>query len=462
MPVKLTGTKLTGTSINMMPGADLTYNSVTLLTHMNGTPGFTPSDNNSVYFSSGSNLSSYSSSISDIDMSGAFTIECWLNPDNINFGQIIGTADYNGAIDGWAVSISPTYGLSFYYGRYGHYQTIWYTGAGTISAGAWVHIAICRDTSSNWYFFINGIKYTRYTFNQNHVGSDSVSLPNMPFIVGSGQSGAYTGYISNLKVSSGVARYTNNFSVPTTTYTFTPGDGTVLLICQKLSFIDVVSNHLMTPSSPPPLISTNGLTSPPSTYIDSSRYNRSIVNYNSYYVSSPTNYLPTSGEFSGAAYLRIPYASELTMSADFTLEFWVNMTSANDTNKPSIYCSPPNGSTTQGSYNIYCNGNTSIVFGIYLNAIYTISATGLTSGQWNHIAIVRESSIISIYANGIKTGFITASVPLGVAGSDHYVGYNPVDGGYFVGNLSDLRITNGTSRYTGNSFVVPTLPFPDM
>lgn len=96
-------------------------------------------------------------------------------------------------------------------------------GSTAISASTWVHIALARSGTSLRLFLNGNQQSTTYTDNSNY--------SSKPFRIGSDYSGAfgYTGYIDEVRVTKGVARYT--------TSTFTPPEaqlgsdnGTVLLL----------------------------------------------------------------------------------------------------------------------------------------------------------------------------------------------------------------------------------------
>jgi alpha-tubulin suppressor-like RCC1 family protein len=82
---------------------------------------------------------------------------------------------------------------------------------------------------------------------------------------------------------------------------------------------------------------------------------------------------------------------------------------------------------------------------------------------WTHLAIVRLTTTITLYANGIALG--TTVTPIGansvsVGSTAFYVGYYPYFPGgarFFSGYISNFRITKGVGVYTGN-FTVPTAP----
>jgi hypothetical protein len=83
----------------------------------------------------------------------------------------------------------------------------------SLSTNTWYHVVICRQ-GSNTKIFINGSQTgPTYTDTNNYVaGTDR------PIFAGNGyntSAGHYTGYLQDIRLSVGKARYTSNFSVPT-------------------------------------------------------------------------------------------------------------------------------------------------------------------------------------------------------------------------------------------------------
>ena len=75
--------------------------------------------------------------------------------------------------------------------------------------------------------------------------------------------------------------------------------------------------------------------------------------------------------------------------------------------------------------------------------------------QWNHYALVHDSTNMRLYINGVQV--ITDSNNFGTdATKSLNIGYsNSTFGGYFTGNISNFRILKGTALYTSN-FTPPT------
>jgi hypothetical protein len=97
------------------------------------------------------------------------------------------------------------------------------TGSGTIGAGSWYHVAVSRS-GTDTRVFVNGTQAgSTYTDTNNYIQS--------PLTIGSRYTGAnefFNGYIDELRVTKGLARYTSNFTAPTAAFV-NDGD-TVLLI----------------------------------------------------------------------------------------------------------------------------------------------------------------------------------------------------------------------------------------
>ena len=153
--------------------------------------------------------------------------------------------------------------------------------------------------------------------------------------------------------------------------------------------------------------------------------------------------------------LTIPSSSDLSFTGDFTFEFWMRFVSI-----PGDYICIVTGLT--GSTQMFITtlfGGTGLRWGLTGVAEYSTAAYTWATGTWFHIALVRNSSNVKFYVNGInisgagKTNSNSFSGDLNIA--------NSVPGASaFNGYIDDLRITKGVARYTAN-FTPPTAPFPD-
>ena len=84
----------------------------------------------------------------------------------------------------------------------------------TPTINTWIHIALSRS-GNNWYFFINGnLDVTASNTAAFGGASRSLTVGNY----GGGGLYGIDGYIDEFRVSKGIARWTSNFSVPTSSY----------------------------------------------------------------------------------------------------------------------------------------------------------------------------------------------------------------------------------------------------
>ena len=131
-----------------------------------------------------------------------FTIEMYLYATSSANGGIISTySNWNtGYLNRWALIFSEN-------------NIQWYNSAGGIGIGEsailnqWVHYAICRSGSTIT-MYRNGISIGTQTTNQNYTSID-------PLVTGYINGwGYYQGYIQDLRIYKGIAKYTANFTPP--------------------------------------------------------------------------------------------------------------------------------------------------------------------------------------------------------------------------------------------------------
>lgn len=87
------------------------------------------------------------------------------------------------------------------------------TGTTALAAMTWYHVALCRSGTSTK-LFLNGVQEgATYSDGNNYLGAANRPFIGIDAINSSGS--AMLGYIDDLRVTKGVARYTANFAVPT-------------------------------------------------------------------------------------------------------------------------------------------------------------------------------------------------------------------------------------------------------
>ena len=149
--------------------------------------------------------------------SGPFTIEAWYyQTASSSYATIASMHDPNSDKRAWAICQLSTGNMGYYVSSNG-------TGTSSRNGGSkplntWTHIALTRDDSDVVRLFINGTQ-----------GGTNLSFPSIfdtagavPLVIGGQWSSGspyreFPGYIENLQILQGVAKYTANFTPPTST-----------------------------------------------------------------------------------------------------------------------------------------------------------------------------------------------------------------------------------------------------
>lgn len=144
---------------------------------------------------------------------GDFTIECWFYFTSFANGPIFFDGRPSGTNGAYpAAAVDPS-GVLIYYVN-GATQI---TGGTAASLNTWNHFAVARSGTSTK-LFLNGVQQgSTYSDSNNYLlGTNRPIIGGNGFVPG-GASGV-NGYIDDLRVTKGVARYTSNFTPPTAAF----------------------------------------------------------------------------------------------------------------------------------------------------------------------------------------------------------------------------------------------------
>jgi hypothetical protein len=133
---------------------------------------------------------------------GDFTVEAWVYR-NGSQAQFVGLVGLSGAASaGWFLSFGASNVLTF-----GTASGTVITSSSALTNTAWVHVAVSRSGTSLKMFF-DGVQVASAT--------DSTSFTDNAYGVRIGGSSGYSfnGYIDDLRITKGYARYTANFTPP--------------------------------------------------------------------------------------------------------------------------------------------------------------------------------------------------------------------------------------------------------
>jgi hypothetical protein len=392
----------------------------------------------SMYFSGSSTgamttmLTVPTSSALDIK-TGDFTIELWINTTSTqNYSRIF--------------MINSTYttgSVGLYYdtgtGKLGFF--VYDTGVGLASLAApalntWHHVAVTRS-GNTFTLFLNGELQQTTT---NALAMYSTSTPYYTIGNGDASVGGYspfTGYIDDLRVTKGVARYTSNFTPPTAALPTSAG-GSGDANWSSVSLLLTGETTLDSSASP----KTATLYGSPVVSTTRSKYGSSSLYFN--------------GTNSYMYYGQSPFTNLTSTSSLFTIEFWFNASQALTIN--SGVCIIGINSAASGS-NILLYGKD-----IWVSNTTVRTGNTLAVDTWHHVAIVSNGTVLTVFENG--TSVYSGAVPTTTLSScvfalgSEFDGANGTSpGNYYGGYIDDFRISEGVARYTSN-FTPPTAALP--
>jgi len=425
--------------------ADAYFNLVTLLLPGNGTNG---AQNNTFVDSSTNNFTITRNGNTTQGTFSPFSQTGWSNYfDGVsgtyltlssNSAFDFGTGDFT--VEGWfyltpAAGLQTLYSLGVYNTNGILYRTdYFYIGGFTytpsLPVNQWFHSAVTRSgTSLN--VFVNGVSVASGT------NSTSVSSASGLFIGTSAHASSSeqlrNAYVSNFRLLKGTALYTSNFTPPTAPLTAITN--TSLLTCQSNRFVDNSTNAFA--------ITVNGTPSVQafSPFAPTAAYSAATVG--------------GSGYFDGTGdYVSVADNAALNFgTGDLTVEGWVYMTALPASQFPIAGKFQPGSPFTGWELLVQNTGVPRIWFG----TSYLITASSaLSVGSWNHLAMVRSGSTVTLWVNGVSAGTATSSTNVDNTGTC-FIGteYNASNG--LIGYLSSVRVLKGTAVYT-SAFTPPTAP----
>jgi PKD repeat protein len=360
---------------------------------------------------------------------GDFTIECWVNTPRAVNSPILDARGAPSAIPyGFFIDVN-----NFPY----FYDGTVYTSSISIVNNTWNHIAVARS-SGTLRIYVNG----NIGFSSAH--AVALNPTSSIFIGGQTWNPLYlNGFISNLRILKGTAVYTGAFTPPSGQLTAITN--TVLLTCQNSTIRDASTNNFT--------ITTFG---------DAAWNSLAPPIVVSSFPNNPFGRLTLSDTDQGSVrfdgtgdFLSIPSNTAFAFgTGDFTVEAWIIRTGGSGIQP--ICQSDAIGSSTNDKWWFAVN-NTGLIFSTHASGGFSVqTTTTFNTGIWYHVAVIRQAGIMSMFINGVNTGFTTGGNPNGYNLSQNGVSIGAISTPYYwTGYISNLRIVKGTAVYTAN-FTSPT------
>jgi hypothetical protein len=403
---------------------DSSTNNFTITRNGNTTQGtFSPYGSNwSNYFDGSGDYLTFPNNTAFAFGTGAFTIEFWVNSNNLNDSFLLSG---RAAIGTMHITTGGFGGSTAGALRYVGSSTIT-SGSTLISNNLWNHCAIVRDGSNNITLYVNGVSVGTGTDTTNYTTTSGTWYINCN---DSGPTPGQAGYISNLRIVKGTAVYTSAFTPSTAPLTAITN--TSLLTCQSNRFIDNSTNAFT--------ITRNGDVSVQrfSPFAPTAAYSAATI--------GGSGYFDGSGDYLSGSNNSVSFGT-----SDFTIELWLYK---NTTATQRIVGGVNSGSE---SFQLYIFNNNELSF-FDGSGVLSASPTNLVTGAWNHIAVTRSSSTLRLYCNGTQAtsasntrNIVSDTVRVGAGGAAITETVN--------GYICDARILKGTAQYTGSTYTVPTAP----
>lgn len=339
-------------------------------------------------------------------------------------------------------------------------------------------------TPSNIPFFPNSIIF-----------SDNISRVNSNGLtIGSSRSSSntvtdsYKGYIDDLRITKGLARYVSNFLAPISAFATlgpsasVPGpvsglsvnerdsvfrvnitppsfDGRAPITSYGIQYSEDGSNWNNTTVSVDPnydkvslLLPMTGINNTYSIYDDSKNNHNvglvgdtRIVSAQGWFDSSSTVFDGTNDN------LVINNHSSFDLrNQDWTIEAWIRPTGDWSKTRTIISKRGIGGSEgTDGDWQLYLHPNNGFLSFYSASTSTQISSASPMLNTWNHIAATRNGTLITLYLNGLSILSFNGDTSY-TTDRKLYIGGWPAADDYFNGHMNDVRVTRGVARYTSN------------
>ena len=370
-----------------------------------------------------------------------WTIECWVNLDQVNLNQgILRVSSTAASGNNDDIYFSEQSGDLRAGTKAGGINSG--TSAFAMTANTWHHIAMVKNNGTI-YLYNNGVYCGSLSDSNDYSGSY--------YVYGGlyySSTYCFAGYLTDFRISN-TAKYTSGTSNFTVSDERLDSNSSTLFLTCHLPYIadGSTNNHTIT-------INGNVSTKPFSPY-DSKAYNAAANGGSIYFDGTSDNRVS------------VAHDASLNPSGAWTIECWFYLTDTTDW--ASIFGKFDNATSNRSyHFRINADGSGRVIMssaGSASDKGYTFTPTSgaFTAGQWYHFAQVYDGSgTYKYYVNGVaQTDYSWSGTPY--AGSADFLIGTWQNGSTYYGDLnkayvSDLRLVIGTAVYSGASLTVPTEP----
>lgn len=345
-----------------------------------------------------------------------------------------------------------------------------YTGSTTITTGAWHHVAIVKN-GSTFIGFLNGGQEWSAAAATMYEGSKALLIG---YHTGQPGTAYFNGYIDDLRITKGIARYTANFTPPAAA--FVAGMGQVSgavhddtgALCSRLvrayrrdtgtlvgqAYTQAGDSNIANVALLLHLDGVSGTTVAP----DTSPYARTVTFVGDAKLSSAQSKFGASSlALDGSGdYLTVPWSSDFSIEAsDFNIAMWVYRAASGVSHY--LMSGRPAASTDGWEWRINATN--------YLQFFYTggssiTGAVAVPAGQWCLVEVNRSGTSLTMWIDGVAAGSGTVSNGTASTTTTLKIGCDNAAANGFNGWIDEVRFTKGVSRNTV-AYTPPTDRYPD-
>jgi hypothetical protein len=291
----------------------------------------------------------------------------------------------------------------------------------------WTHVAFTRASGSLRVFYDGVQKSVTLTDNVNYTSPSPSVLSLGDF----GASGAFqhNGIISNFHIVKGTAKYTSNFTPPSTINIQTQS-GTSILTAN--SSVSLAANGMTSIQGSPTVGSRSGTINSNSWDDLSGRGNNGTLANGPTYSSSNGGSIVFDGT---DEYATVPSNSGWAFGGNGTVEQWVYV-AGNSGGNDRFWC--VNNNST--SLDAYLNGAS---YNIGFHGGVVLTTTTIPQNTWVHFVVVYTSGTIKVYFNTVEQGLTGTTTGYNITNNGTlYIGRYIIAPYELNGRISSMKIYN--------------------
>tara|TARA_Y100001980_G_scaffold34039_1_gene11774 strand:- start:38 stop:5056 length:5019 start_codon:yes stop_codon:yes gene_type:complete len=363
---------------------------------------------------------------SDFTFDGDFCIEMWIKPTSVSGTRRLISSEQSGANPAFIFRLDGNK-FSAYLKASGGQQSYMTSSNYTLNTDEWYHLAMTRESGS-FRTFVNGILDQTSTYTHTVDVNSTVEIGR--YVIGSEY---YVGYMQDVRVYKGVAKYTKSFVPQTISFAHNPGAHT----------------GWITPDTP--------------TGTAAGR----IFN-NMRFTSGSVCFDGQGSSTTQQSALSIADSADFYFDADFTMEcYFFRGVAASGAG--ALFGQWVSGGGAERQNILYHNANGTLSgFLQHGGSQYRVDSDEIKSGYWNHVAMVLQGSTLRLYVNGVQVSATT-----GISGSPNnstipfFIGAESNSSSQSIysysGLISNVRVVKGVAVYPdGTQFTPSSTPLTNI